>query len=323
MSRERQRRKQSGGIKRGADNRTMGRDQGYMEQTIQAFMSYLHNIKKVSANTEESYRRDLERLQRFLAEHSVTEVDCITATDLNAFILSLEKEGFSAATVSRMTAAIKSFYHFLLRAHLVEEDAAEGLKAPRVEKKMPEILSVEEVDRLLAQPDTETAKGLRDKAMLELLYATGLRVSEMISLQLADVNLKMGFVVCRDGNRERAIPFGNQARKALMNYLERARDTMIHREEDTTLFVNCAGNPMSRQGFWKLVKGYAARADISAEITPHTLRHSFAAHLVENGADLRSVQEMLGHSDISSTQIYADRNRNRLREVYRKTHPRG
>lgn len=301
----------------------MGRDQGYMEQTIQAFLSYLHNIKKVSANTEESYRRDLERLLGFLAEHSVTEVDCITATDLNAFILSLEKEGFSAATVSRMTAAIKSFYHFLLREHLVEEDAAEGLKAPRVEKKMPEILSVEEVDRLLAQPDAETTKGLRDKAMLELLYATGLRVSEMISLQLADVNLKMGFVVCRDGNRERAIPFGNQARKALMNYLERARDTMIHCEEDTTLFVNCAGSPMSRQGFWKLVKGYAAKADISAEITPHTLRHSFAAHLVENGADLRSVQEMLGHSDISSTQIYADRNRNRLREVYRKTHPRG
>lgn len=294
-----------------------------MEQTIQAFLSYLHNIKKVSANTEESYRRDLERLLGFLAEHSVTEVDCITATDLNAFILSLEKEGFSAATVSRMTAAIKSFYHFLLREHLVEEDAAEGLKAPRVEKKMPEILSVEEVDRLLAQPDAETTKGLRDKAMLELLYATGLRVSEMISLQLADVNLKMGFVVCRDGNRERAIPFGNQARKALMNYLERARDTMIHCEEDTTLFVNCAGSPMSRQGFWKLVKGYAAKADISAEITPHTLRHSFAAHLVENGADLRSVQEMLGHSDISSTQIYADRNRNRLREVYRKTHPRG
>lgn len=294
-----------------------------MEQTIQAFMSYLHNIKKVSENTEESYRRDLERLQSFLAESGVTEVARITSTDLNALILSLEKKGFSAATVSRMIATIKSFYHYLLREHLVEEDAAEGLKAPRVERKMPEILTVEEVDRLLAQPDTETAKGLRDKAMLELLYATGLRVSEMISLQLADVNLKMGFVVCRDGNKERAIPFGNQARRALLKYLEQARDTMLRCEEDTTLFVNRSGSPMSRQGLWKLVKSYAAKADISTEITPHTLRHSFAAHLVENGADLRSVQEMLGHSDISSTQIYADRNRNRLREVYQKTHPRG
>lgn len=294
-----------------------------MEQAIQAFMSYLQNIKKVSENTRESYGRDLNRLRRFLAESGVTEVTQITATDLNAFVLELEKRRFSAATVSRMIAAIKSFYHFLFREHLVEEDVAEGLKAPRVIRKMPEILSVEEVDRLLAQPDTETHKGLRDKAMLELLYATGLRVSEMIALRPEDVNLKMGFVVCKEKGRERAIPFGNQARRALMAYLEQAREAMLQKEEDTTLFVNCGGKPMSRQGFWKLVKAYAEKAGIAAQITPYTLRHSFAAHLVENGADLRSVQEMLGHSDISSTQIYADRSQNRLREVYRKAHPRG
>lgn len=294
-----------------------------MEQEIQAFMSYLQNVKKTSANTTESYHRDLCRLREFMQQSGVTQVSGITPTDLNAYVLYLEKKRFSAATVSRMIASVKSFYHFLFKEHLVEEDISENLKAPKVVKKLPEILSVSEVDKLLSQPDEDTHKGLRDKAMLELLYATGLRVSEMTALRLEDVNLKMGFVICRDGNRERVVPFGNQARSALLKYLEQSRDAMLLKEDDSTLFVNCAGKPMSRQGFWKLVKFYAAKAGIETEITPHTLRHSFAAHLVENGADLRSVQEMLGHSDISSTQIYADMNRNRLREVYQKTHPRG
>ena len=205
---------------------------------------------------------------------------------------------------------------------LVAEDVAETLHAPKIEKKMPEILSTDEVVRLLEQPSGDTAKEIRDKAMLELLYATGIRVTELITLKLSDVNLQMGYIVCRDNGKERVIPFGNEAKSALIRYLEGTRSAMIKDAESEYLFANCSGQPMSRQGFWKLIKYYAKKAGIVADITPHTLRHSFAAHLVENGADLRSVQEMLGHSDISTTQIYVNMNRNRLREVYAKAHPR-
>lgn len=294
-----------------------------MEKEIEAFVSYLHNVKKKSENTRMSYKRDLYKLKGFLEEEGISEVQDISATNLNSYVLYLERNRFAPSTVSRNIAAIKAFYLFLLREHIVEEDAAEGLKAPKVEKKLPEILSVADVEKLLSQPAGSTPKELRDKAMLELLYATGIRVSELISLKLTDVNLKMGFVVCKDNGRERAIPFGNTARNALLAYLEHARESMILSDDEEILFVNCAGGPMSRQGFWKLLKSYAAKAGIPYQITPHTIRHSFAAHLVENGADLRSVQEMLGHSDISTTQIYAGRTRNRIREVYAKAHPRG
>lgn len=181
---------------------------------------------------------------------------------------------------------------------------------------------MDEVVRLLEQPSGESAKEIRDKAMLELLYATGIRVTELITLKLGDVNLQMGYIVCRDASKERVIPFGNEAKNALLRYLQETRASMIEDQDSDYLFVNCSGQPMSRQGFWKLIKYYAKKAGIVADITPHTLRHSFAAHLVENGADLRSVQEMLGHSDISTTQIYANMNHNRIREVYAKTHPR-
>lgn len=294
-----------------------------MEQAIEAFMSYLHNVKKASENTRQSYHRDLCKLQDFLEQSGVTDVREITPTNLNSFILYLERQKLSAATISRMIASIKGFYHFLYKEHLVEEDISDTLKAPKVVKKMPEILSVAEVDRLLAQPCGDSPKEIRDKAMLELLYATGLRVSEIISLKITDVNLKMGFLICRDDTKERVVPFGNKARNALIKYMEQVRSDMLTGEDEDTLFVNCSGHPMSRQGFWKLLKSYAAKAGITSEITPHILRHSFAAHLVENGADLQSVQEMLGHSNISSTQIYADMNKNRLREVYKKAHPRG
>lgn len=294
-----------------------------MEKEIDAFMSYLHNVRKMAENTRLSYQRDLNKLQHFLHNLGVDRVEDISQTNLNSYILYLEKNHFAPATISRNIASVKAFFHFLFREHLVTEDISEALRAPKVEKKMPEILTVSEVDRLLAQPCGDSPKELRDKAMLELLYATGIRVSELVSLKISDLNLKMGFVMCRDNDKERVIPFGNTARNALIAYLEKARDTMIWNEEEDTLFVNCSGQPMSRQGFWKLLKTYAAKAGIAAEITPHTLRHSFAAHLVENGADLRSVQEMLGHSDISTTQIYASRNHNRIREVYAKAHPRG
>ena len=295
----------------------------YMEQAIDAFIIYLHNIKKTSNNTEMSYRRDLNKLRAFLALRGIVNVADVREEDLQDFVSELEEQQFKAATVSRHIASIKAFYHFLCKEQMVEVDLAEKLHAPKVEKKLPEIMTVEEAASLLDQPTGDTPKGMRDKAMLELLYATGIRVSELISLRLSDVNQKMGYIICRDGNKERMIPYGNQAKQAVAKYLQGGRHALLQDDETDILFVNCSGQPMSRQGFWKLIKNYARQAGIQTEITPHTLRHSFAAHLVENGADLRSVQEMLGHSDISTTQIYATLTQNHLREVYAKAHPRG
>lgn len=294
-----------------------------MEKEIYAFISYLHNVKKTSANTEMSYKRDLEKVRHFMEEQGIVDVCKITVTNLNSYILNLEKNNFKAATVSRNIASIKAFYHYLLKEGIVKEDISETLKAPKIEKKIPEILSMEDVVRLLEQPRGDTPKEIRDKAMLELLYATGIRVTELISLKLADVNLQMGFILCRDGGKERVVPFGTEAKNALIRYLDGTREEMIDAPDSEILFANCSGQSMSRQGFWKLIKYYAKKAGITDDITPHTLRHSFAAHLVENGADLRSVQEMLGHSDISTTQIYANMSHSRIREVYAKAHPRG
>lgn len=294
-----------------------------MEYEIKAFISYLHNEKKTTENTELSYRRDLMKLCTFLGEQGVTEVGKITVTNLNSYMLYLEKRKFAPATISRNIASIKAFYHFLYKGKLVEEDVSESLRPPKLEKKLPEIMTMHEVAKLLEQPDEKTVKGIRDKAMLELLYATGIRVSELISLKVSEVNLQMCFILCRDANKERVIPFGSKARSALLQYMEQARGELVADAENDILFVNCSGQPMSRQGFWKLIKFYAKKAGIVADITPHTLRHSFAAHLVENGADLKSVQEMLGHSDISTTQIYATMNHNHIRDVYTKAHPRG
>lgn len=294
-----------------------------MEREINNFISYLHNIKKTSNNTELSYRRDLGKMCQYLEEKGITQVTDITEEVLNSYIVYLEENQFAAATISRNVASIKAFYHYLMKEGIVTEDVSESLKAPKIEKKMPEILTPEEVIWLLEQPKGDTPKEIRDKAMLELLYATGIRVTELITLKVSDVNLQMGFIVCRDGSKERVIPFGAAAKKAITNYLEHSRNVMVLDMRSDILFVNCSGQPMSRQGFWKLIKYYAKKAGIVADITPHTLRHSFAAHLVENGADLRSVQEMLGHSDISTTQVYANMSHNRIREVYAKAHPRG
>ena len=293
-----------------------------MEKEIDSFIIYLHNVKRTSENTEMSYRRDLLKVQHYMEEQGISDVKKISATNLNSYVLYLEKNQFSAATISRNIASLKAFYHFMFREGMVGEDVSERLKAPKIEKKMPEILTMDEVVRLLEQPSGDSPKEIRDKAMLELLYATGIRVTELITLKLSDVNLQMGFIVCKDANKERVIPFGNEARNALIRYLEGTREAMIDDPRSVYLFANCSGQPMSRQGFWKLVKHYAKKAGITTDITPHTLRHSFAAHLVENGADLRSVQEMLGHSDISTTQIYANMNQNKIREVYAKAHPR-
>lgn len=294
-----------------------------MEETIQNFISYLHNAKKTSGNTEVSYERDLRKMmQYFVGEQNIRELSMITETSLNSYMLYLERNHFAASTVSRSVASMRAYFQYLVKEHMISADPAEHLKPPKVEKKMPEILTVGEVDLLLRQPPEQTAKGIRDKAMLELLYATGIRVSELIHLEVSDVNLSMGYINCRDMDKERIIPFGNAAKKALHAYLNGTRQSLIRDTDCTYLFTNCSGKSMSRQGFWKVLKAYARSAGIEKDITPHTLRHSFAAHLVQNGADLKSVQEMMGHSDISTTQMYLNMNVHKIREVYEKAHPR-
>ena len=287
------------------------------------YIAYLHNVKHTSQNTEMSYKRDLLKVCHFLEGKGIHDVALVTDEDLGSYIGELKKQSLAAATISRNIASIKALFQYLLKEGKITKDVSANLKAPRIEKKIPEILTMDEVVALLDQANGDSPKEIRDKAMLELLYATGIRVTELITLKIADVNLQMSFILCRDAHKERIIPFGSQARIALTRYLEKTRAQMLEDQTSDVLFVNCSGKPMSRQGFWKLIKFYAQKAGITADITPHTLRHSFAAHLVENGADLRSVQEMLGHSDISTTQIYANMNHNRIREVYAKAHPRG
>lgn len=293
-----------------------------VEERIEAFIEYLQNEKRTSENTRLSYKRDLDKLGRFLQTEGVCSVEEITKSHLESFVADLNKQDFKAATVSRHVASIKAFYHFLCERRIVTKDIAEGLIAPKIEKKLPEILSMEEAERLLEQPSGDTPKELRDKAMLELLYATGIRVTELITLKLTDINLQSSYIDCRDSNRERTVPFGRRAMNALTGYLYQGRAVLVGDHDCKEVFVNCSGQPMSRQGFWKLLKHYAAEAGIQKKITPHMIRHSFAAHLVENGADLKSVQEMMGHSDISTTQIYAQISTNHMREVYAKAHPR-
>ncbi|MBQ6967426.1 MAG: site-specific tyrosine recombinase XerD [Lachnospiraceae bacterium] len=293
-----------------------------MEQQVLEFISYLHNIKKSSENTRLSYRRDLMKMAAYFKAKGIDDAFLVTEQDMTSYLLYLEKNAFTAATISRNIASMKAFFHYFVKEGKMASNPAESLKAPKIVKKAPEILTPVEVVKLLDQPSGDTPKDLRDKAMLELLYATGMRVTELITLKTTDLNLAMGYVECHDADKERIIPFGNEAKQALLKYLAHSRDVMVDNKEETALFVNCSGVPMSRQGFWKLIKHYAKKAGIEADITPHTLRHSFAAHLVENGADLKSVQEMLGHSDISTTQMYANMSKNRLKDVYNKAHPR-
>ena len=294
-----------------------------MQKSIDAFIVYLHDVKKTSYNTEMSYKRDLDKMCKFLEEREIRKLSQISEDAVGDYVSFLTENKFANSTISRHIAAIKGWNLFLMKEGVIEEDFTQNLRAPKIEKKMPDILQTEEVIKLLESPTGKNPKELRDKAMLELLYATGIRVTELISLTTSQLNMQMNYIVCNDGNKDRIIPFGMKARDALLNYLEYSRNVMINNPKSDILFVNCSGQSMSRQGFWKLIKYYAQKAGIEADITPHTLRHSFAAHLVENGADLKSVQEMLGHSDISTTQIYANLNQNKLRDVYTKAHPRG
>lgn len=294
-----------------------------IQQSVDEFISYLHEIKKTSYNTQMSYERDLKKLLKFLKQKDVDKVENINGEILNSYLVFLHENNFANATISRHVVAIKGWFQFMEDKGWVIENFARDLKAPKIEKKAPGILEMNDVVKLLEEPGGKSPKELRDKAMLELLYATGIRVTELITLSISQLDMQMNYIICNDGHKDRIIPFGVKAREALLNYLEYSRKFMVSDKQTEVLFVNCSGTAMSRQGFWKLIKHYANKAGITAEITPHTLRHSFAAHLVENGADLQSVQKMMGHSDISSTQIYMNLNQNKLRDVYSKAHPRG
>lgn len=293
-----------------------------MERYIREFISYLHNTKKTSSNTEVSYQRDLKKMAAYLSEHGIHSVSEIREVDLQGYLNEMKRNQFASSSRSRSVASIRAFFQYLFKEGKIKEDPSENIRPPKVEKKMPGILSVEDVDKLLRQPKRDTPKGLRDSAMLELLYATGMRVSELLALRTEDVNLDYGYVVCHDHEKERIIPIGNVSRMVLLQYLKESRDIFVNHSEETALFTNCNGKAMSRQGFWKMLKGYAEEAGIQGDITPHTLRHSFASHMLQNGADVRSVQEMLGHSDISTTQIYLGASMNKMRDVYMKAHPR-
>lgn len=294
-----------------------------MVEYIHCYLDYLRDVKKASTNTQLSCKRDLNKMADYFAEQGICEVNKVNETMMNSYMLYLDRMNLSTATISRYISSIKSFFTYLMKEKAIESDPADVLKAPRVVKKAPGILSVEEIDRLLAQPDITTKKGIRDKAMLELLYATGIRVSELINIKSKDINLQMGYINCVDGEKERIIPFGIPAKNAVMNYLQNARQYFIGDKAEDLLFTNCSGGSMSRQGFWKIIKAYGEKSGIQSEITPHTFRHSFAAHMVQNGADLRAVQEMLGHSDLSTTtHIYAELANKKIREVYTQSHPR-
>jgi integrase/recombinase XerD len=257
-----------------------------------------------------------------MTQHSALEIVDADRETIANYLQWLTGQGKSPATVSRSLASIKSLYNFLLSQERIEENPAAEIQSVKAEKKLPQILTGKEVELLLEQPKCTDMKGYRDKAMLELLYATGIRVSELISLNVSDVSLDGGFIKCTNKDKERIIPLYPAAIKALSDYMKDIRPNMIASYDETALFVNLSGERMSRQGFWKIIKHYQETAQIDKDITPHTLRHSFATHLLENGADLRSIQEMLGHSDISSTQIYAQLVKQNLKYVYNKYHPK-
>jgi integrase/recombinase XerD len=294
-----------------------------LHDQLQDFLNYLSVERGLAPNTLESYGRDLRQFLVFLQEKKGLQVVEVTQAVVIGYLLHLQAKGRATATLSRSLAAIKSFYHFLAREQVIPKDPTVNLDAPKQEKRLPRVLSVEEVVKLLEQPDLKSPSGIRDRTMLEVLYATGLRVSELVSLKIENVNLEEGYLRCLGkGSKERIIPLGSVATKYVTFYLDHARKFLASNPREEILFLNHHGNGLTRQGFWKIIKKYADQLGIANSITPHTLRHSFATHLLENGADLRSVQEMLGHADISTTQIYTHLTRNKLKEIYEKTHPR-
>ena len=292
-----------------------------MERQLKLFFSFLENDKKLSDNTLQSYKRDLKQFRQYL-EACEIHYNRVKEEDINEYIREMQEEEKKASSISRCIASIRSFYQFVLKNKKIKIDPTSKIQSPKIEKRVPCILTSKEVELLLDQPKDVDLKGIRDKAMLEFAYATGMRVTEIISLNIDDVNLDEGYVICKTGNKQRNIPLGNMSLKALTEYVEEARDILIKSEDEEALFVNINGGRLTRQGFWKIIKYYKEQAHITKEITPHVLRHSFATHLLQNGADIKAIQTMLGHSDISSTQVYMQFQDEGIKNVYRKAHPR-
>ena len=292
-----------------------------MEKQIKLFLEFLRNDKKLSDNTLQSYERDINQFEKYVNEKQIDFIK-VEEKDIKEYLDYLAEIGKKASTISRNLASTRSFYQYLVRTKMVLQDPTNGIQAPKIEKRIPSILTAKEVELLLEQPQNVDLKGIRDKAMLEFAYATGMRVTEIISLNIEDVNLKESYVACKSGVRQRNIPLGTLSMKALQEYMEEARPCLIKDESVNALFVNVNGQRLTRQGFWKIVKYYKEQAHITKEITPHVLRHSFATHLLQNGADLKAIQTMLGHSDISSTQVYMQFQDEGIKNVYKNAHPR-
>ena len=294
-----------------------------MLDIIRAYENYLIKVKQASENTVTSYMRDIRQFSEWLSENGVPELVSATQVNIRDYLAYLQDQGKSGATASRSLASLKNFYAYAVSRGFLEVSPISGeIHVERGEKKLPQILTGKEVGLLLAQPACVDHKGYRDKAMLEVMYATGMRVTELISLNVEDVNLELALVKCHSGKKSRVIPLYPAAQKALAVYLKDVRSAMVLDANEQALFVNIGGTRMSRQGFWKILKYYQGKAGIEKEITPHTLRHSFAVHLLENGADLGSLQELMGHSDISSTQMYAHLINQKIKNVYQKCHPK-
>ncbi len=292
-----------------------------MEKQIKLFLDFLKNEKKLSNNTLQSYERDIEQYQQYVIDNKINYLKATEESILN-YMEHLRSQNKKESTISRGLASIRSFYQFLIRTKKIKKDPTMTIESPKITKRIPNILTAKEVELLLEQPKDVDLKGTRDKAMLEFAYATGMRVTEMISLNIDDVKLDEGYVVCKSRSKSRNVPLGSMSLKALKEYIEEARPYLIREEDEEALFVNVNGTRLTRQGFWKIVKYYKEQAHITKDITPHVLRHSFATHLLQNGADLKAIQTMLGHSDISSTQIYMQFQDPGIKSQYKKAHPR-
>ncbi len=294
-----------------------------MKELIKEFLDYLSVERGLSKNTIESYGRDLEKYAAFLKSETINSLDNVKRQDIQDFLMRLKEKGLNASSIARNLVAIKIFHRYLLNQRYIKEDVTSVLETPKLWKTLPDVLDLNEVEAILARPNIRNKQGLRDKAMLELMYATGMRVSELVNLKLNDLNLDVGFVKCiGKGQKERIIPVGRKAKEALRKYLEKARPKFLKRGETNALFLTRLGRSMSRQSFWLMIKHYVRDARIKKKVTPHTLRHSFATHLLQRGADLRIIQELLGHASISTTQIYTHINKERLKQIHQKYHPR-
>ena len=292
-----------------------------MEKQVKLFLDFLKDDKKLSDNTLQSYRRDIEQYEKYVSDNKINYLK-VTEETILEYMEYLREENKKESTISRSLASIRSFYQYLIRVKKIKKDPTMTIESPKINKRTPNILTSKEVELLLDQPKDVDLKGTRDKAMLEFAYATGMRVTEMISLDIDDVKLDEGYVVCRGRSKSRNIPLGSMSLKALKEYIDDARPYLIRDESEEALFVNVNGTRLTRQGFWKIVKYYKEQAHIEKDITPHVLRHSFATHLLQNGADLKSIQTMLGHSDISSTQVYMQFQDPGIKNEYKKAHPR-